>query len=89
MVSNIFKTTPAESNIEVKNNGLSKTQTATTGDNEKYDLEQEEYAVDDDLKKIDHEEGLDYSGVKEKTDPVEIALVRKLDRYIMPTRKLT
>lgn len=29
------------------------------------------------------EEG-DYSGAKEKTDPVEIALVKKLDWYIMP-----
>lgn len=27
----------------------------------------------------------DYSGAKEKTDPAEIALVRKLDRWIMPT----
>lgn len=26
----------------------------------------------------------DYSGAKEKTDPKEIALVRKLDRWIMP-----
>ncbi|KAK7229486.1 hypothetical protein V2G26_001656 [Clonostachys chloroleuca] len=26
----------------------------------------------------------DYSGASEKTDPAEIALVRKLDRYIMP-----
>lgn len=27
----------------------------------------------------------DYSGAKEKTDPAEIKLVRKLDMYIMPT----
>ena len=27
---------------------------------------------------------LDYSGAKEKTDPREIALVRKLDLWIMP-----
>lgn len=26
----------------------------------------------------------DYSGAKKKTDPREIALVRKLDRWIMP-----
>lgn len=26
----------------------------------------------------------DYSGAKEKTDPAEIKLVRKLDTYIMP-----
>lgn len=29
--------------------------------------------------------GIDYSGAYEKTDPKEIALVRKLDWYIMPT----
>ena len=28
---------------------------------------------------------IDYSGACEKTDPAEIALVRKLDRWIMPT----
>jgi hypothetical protein len=28
---------------------------------------------------------IDYSGAHEKTDPAEIALVRKLDRWIMPT----
>jgi hypothetical protein len=27
----------------------------------------------------------DYSGAQEKTDPVEISLVRKLDMWIMPT----
>lgn len=27
---------------------------------------------------------LDYSGAHEKTDPREIALVKKLDRWIMP-----
>ena len=27
---------------------------------------------------------LDYSGATKKTDPVEIALVRKLDMWIMP-----
>jgi hypothetical protein len=26
----------------------------------------------------------DYSGAREKTDPAEIALVKKLDRWIMP-----
>ena len=30
-------------------------------------------------------ERVDYSGAHEKTDPAEIALVKKLDRYIMPT----
>ena len=28
---------------------------------------------------------VDYSGAHEKTDPAEIKLVRKLDRWIMPT----
>jgi hypothetical protein len=28
---------------------------------------------------------VDYSGAHAKTDPAEIALVRKLDRWIMPT----
>jgi MFS family permease len=30
-------------------------------------------------------ERIDYSGAREKTDPAEIALVKKLDRWIMPT----
>lgn len=30
-------------------------------------------------------EVVDYSGAHEKTDPKEIALVKKLDRWIMPT----
>ena len=30
-------------------------------------------------------EVVDYSGAHEKTDPAEIALVKKLDRWIMPT----
>ncbi|KAK3068869.1 hypothetical protein LTR53_013232 [Teratosphaeriaceae sp. CCFEE 6253] len=47
------------------------------------------YPVDTNLS-IDEEnlkqpaERLDYSGAHEKTDPAEIALVRKLDRWIMP-----
>ena len=31
------------------------------------------------------EQDVDYSGATKKTDPKEIALVRKLDRWIMPT----
>ena len=42
-----------------------------------------------DYDQIDEEKrkaiGIDYSGAHEKTDPREIALVKKLDRYIMPT----
>lgn len=32
---------------------------------------------------LEVDEGGDYSGFRQKTDPVEIKLVRKLDRYIM------
>ncbi|RMZ27574.1 hypothetical protein D0859_08347 [Hortaea werneckii] len=43
---------------------------------------QREYTVDEDGKKP--LEAFDYSGAHEKTDPKEIALVKKLDWYIMP-----
>lgn len=36
-----------------------------------------------DEKPIPRVEKVDYSGAHEKTDPKEIALVRKLDRWIM------
>lgn len=42
-----------------------------------------EYLVGDEQGKI--AEATDYSGATKKTDPAEIALVRKLDRWIMPT----
>ncbi|KAI4721729.1 major facilitator superfamily transporter [Aureobasidium sp. EXF-10727] len=42
----------------------------------------EDIGTDDDLKKPQVKK--DYSGVAEKTDPAEIALVKKLDRWIMP-----
>ena len=42
---------------------------------------QKEYVVDEEGKPIP----IDYSGAHEKTDPAEIALVKKLDRWIMPT----
>lgn len=36
--------------------------------------------------KLEQQAGIiDYSGAHEKTDPVEIRLVKKLDWYIMPT----
>ncbi|KAF5613624.1 major facilitator superfamily transporter, partial [Fusarium tjaetaba] len=35
-------------------------------------------------KMIPQVEKIDYSGAHEKTDPKEIALVRKLDRWMMP-----
>lgn len=47
------------------------------------------YEHDDDRdEKAQHRENMvnmDYSGAHKKTDPAEIALVKKLDRYIMPT----
>jgi hypothetical protein len=36
------------------------------------------------LKNVPIVEKTDYSGAHEKTDPREIALVKKLDRWIMP-----
>lgn len=37
-----------------------------------------------DPESADHDQAVgDYSGFTQKTDPVEIKLVRKLDRYIM------
>lgn len=44
------------------------------------------------IEKVEHDEALnkgaavqrDYSGASKKTDPREIALVRKLDMWIMP-----
>jgi hypothetical protein len=40
-------------------------------------------SLDEEILKQKKELG-DYSGAKEKTDPAEIALVKKLDRWIMP-----
>lgn len=40
----------------------------------------EEYILTNDGK---HAKAVDYSGAHEKTDPAEIRLVRKLDRWIM------
>lgn len=42
-----------------------------------------EYVVADEESKT--AEAADYSGAAKKTDPAEIALVRKLDTWIMPT----
>jgi hypothetical protein len=42
----------------------------------------EDIGDEDDLKKPQTK--VDYSGVAAKTDPAEIALVKKLDRWIMP-----
>jgi hypothetical protein len=48
---------------------------------EKSDKLHSEYAADEEGKAIAK---VDYSGSHEKTDPKEIALVKKLDRWIMP-----
>ena len=42
-------------------------------------------SLDDERKQPDQERTGDYSGAVAKTDPREIALVRKLDWRIMPT----
>jgi hypothetical protein len=42
-----------------------------------------ETAVSMDQKPVPRVEKVDYSGAHEKTDPKEIALVKKLDRWIM------
>lgn len=41
-------------------------------------------ALEDNEKPENQPDGADYSGAVAKTDPVEIALVRKLDYRIMP-----
>ncbi|OJD39847.1 major facilitator superfamily transporter [Diplodia corticola] len=52
---------------------------------EKKQAEHVEHVEDLDEEKLKQKHGKqDYSGATEKTDPVEIALVRKLDRWIMP-----
>ena len=50
--------------------------------NEKDNTLQREYTLDEEGKRP--VEKVDYSGAHEKTDPKEIALVRKLDIWIMP-----
>lgn len=44
-----------------------------------------EFAVDEEGKVAEQLADVDYSGASKKTDPAEIALVRKLDKWIMPT----
>lgn len=41
-------------------------------------------SIDDAKADVEGQSRMDYSGAHEKTDPKEIALVRKLDWYIMP-----
>jgi hypothetical protein len=55
-----------------------------TDKNEVIMLEQQETRDEDILKPVPIIEKTDYSGAYEKTDPREIALVKKLDRWIMP-----
>lgn len=47
-------------------------------------LEQSQTRDTEMLKSVPMVEKVDYSGAHEKTDPREIALVKKLDRWIMP-----
>lgn len=47
-------------------------------------LERTRTAESDVLKPVPIVGKVDYSGAHEKTDPREIALVKKLDRWIMP-----
>ena len=54
-----------------------------TLDNEKSAAVRQTSVYDEEILKQNKELG-DYSGAKAKTDPAEIALVRKLDRWIMP-----
>jgi len=48
---------------------------------EKAEIAQKEYLGDVELE----HDNLDYSGSHKKTDPAEIALVKRLDMFIMPT----
>jgi hypothetical protein len=50
-------------------------------EDEKQNALQKEYTIDEEGKTVRAE--LDYSGAHEKTDPAEIKLVRKLDKWIM------
>lgn len=53
-----------------------------TAAQEKVDIDQQEYAVEE---KAATDVNVDYSGAHKKTDPAEIKLVKKLDWFIMPT----
>lgn len=50
---------------------------------EKKQPPQAEHIEEFDEEKLKHAAMHDYSGAAAKTDPVEIALVKKLDRWIM------
>jgi hypothetical protein len=57
----------------------------TTADVEKSPLDEVEDVHSSVSKEESPQRRADYSGASEKTDPEEIALVRKLDWRIMPT----
>ncbi|KAF4971968.1 hypothetical protein FZEAL_9706 [Fusarium zealandicum] len=48
------------------------------------DAEPQVFRDENPEKAVPQVESIDYSGAHEKTDPKEIALVKKLDRWIMP-----
>ncbi|KAF4785241.1 major facilitator superfamily transporter [Colletotrichum scovillei] len=64
----------------------SKTNTAANNEADRVkDMEPQIFEDENPEKPIPRNTGkIDYSGAQEKTDPKEIALVRKLDRWIMP-----
>lgn len=63
----------------------SKTNTAANNEADRVkDMEPQIFEDENPEKPIPRNTGkIDYSGAQEKTDPKEIALVRKLDRWIM------
>lgn len=68
---------------DVKDTHAEQLDRVDTVDNEKSATARQTSIYDEEILKQKKELG-DYSGAKEKTDPAEIALVRKLDRWIMP-----
>lgn len=56
----------------------------STNKNEVFMLEQQTTRESEMLKPVPRVDNIDYSGAHEKTDPREIALVKKLDKWIMP-----
>jgi hypothetical protein len=68
---------------DVKTSHAEKLDRVNSVDNEKSAVAIHTSMYDEEHLKQKQELG-DYSGAKAKTDPAEIALVKKLDRWIMP-----